>query len=223
MPYLLFNACVSVFLVSQLCGRHSGLLEALGLIAGGSIPATIVHLATAFPRERGIAQRAPQMIGMVYGANAVLVLVSSVNFHRSPAVWVLADRVLNALAVAAWGVLFIQCILAVRESDSILERTRARFLLWGTVGFLAGAGIGFLLASGSMRLLAGFFPAYSLALAPWSPLLATTLALGTGIVFGVTISVWGTDFKDRPVDARELRVGLETDVVDVHGGIAAGR
>jgi len=133
MPYLLFNACVSVFLVSQLCGRHSGLLEALGLIAGGSIPATIVHLATAFPRERGIAQRAPQMIGMVYGANAVLVLVSSVNFHRSPAVWVLADRVLNALAVAAWGVLFIQCILAVRESDSILERTRARFLLWGTV------------------------------------------------------------------------------------------
>jgi signal transduction histidine kinase len=73
------------------------------------------------------------MIGMVYGANAVLVLVSVANFHRSPAVWVLADRVLNALAVAAWGVLVIQCILAVRESDSILERTRAQVLLWGTV------------------------------------------------------------------------------------------
>jgi signal transduction histidine kinase len=132
-PYLLFNACVSVFLISQLCGRHSGLLEALGLIAGGLIPATIVHLATTFPRERGIVQRVPQMIGMVYGANAVLVLVSAANFHRSPAVWVLADRVLNALAVAAWGALVIQCILAVRESDSILERMRARVLLWGTV------------------------------------------------------------------------------------------
>jgi len=132
-PYLLFNACVSVFLVSQLCGWHSKLLEALGLVAGGSIPATIVHLATTFPRGRGIARRAPQMIGMVYGANAVLVLVAGVNFHRSPAVWVLADRVLNVLAVAAWGVLVIRCILAVRESDSILERTRAQVLLWGTV------------------------------------------------------------------------------------------
>jgi signal transduction histidine kinase len=132
-PYLLFNACVAVFLTSQLCGRGSGFLESLGLVTGGLIPATIVHLATTFPRERGIVRRVPQMITMVYGANAVLVLVATVNFHRSPAVWVLADRVLNALAALAWAVLVIQCVLAVRESDSILERTRARVLLWGTL------------------------------------------------------------------------------------------
>lgn len=59
------------------------------------------------------------------------------------------------------------------------------FLTESALLSVAGAGIGFLLASGSMALLAGFFPAYSLALAPWSPIIATTLALGTGIVFGV--------------------------------------
>jgi len=132
-PYLFFNACVSTFLISQLCWRHSGLLEALGLIAGGLIPATIVHLAMTFPRERRVVRRVPQLLRMIYGANAVLVLIAVANFHRSPAVWVLADRVLNALALAAWGVLVIQCILAVRESDSVLERTRAQILLWGTV------------------------------------------------------------------------------------------
>jgi signal transduction histidine kinase len=132
-PFLFFNTCVAAFLTSQLCGRDSEPLEAVGLVAGGLIPATIVHLATSFPRERGIARRVPQLLGMVYAANAVLVLVAAINFQRSPAVWVLADRVLNALALVAWGVLVLQCVLAVRESDSILERTRARVLLWGTL------------------------------------------------------------------------------------------
>jgi signal transduction histidine kinase len=132
-PYLFFNACVSAFLVSQLCGRESAALEALGLVAGGLIPAIIVHLAMTFPRERAIVRRVPQLLRLVYGANAVLVFVAAANFHRSPAVWVLADRVLNALALLAWSVLVIQCVLAVHESDSILERTRARVLLWGTL------------------------------------------------------------------------------------------
>jgi signal transduction histidine kinase len=132
-PFLCFNTCVAAFLTSQLCGRDAAPLEAVGLVAGGLIPATIVHLATSFPRERGIARRVPQLLGMVYAANALLVLVAAVNFHRSPAVWVLADRVLNALALVAWGVLVLQCLLAARESDSTLERTRAQVLLWGTL------------------------------------------------------------------------------------------
>jgi putative ABC transport system permease protein len=49
----------------------------------------------------------------------------------------------------------------------------------------AGAFFGFLLAFGAMKLLAGFFPEYNLALAPWSPFIASGLALGTGILFGV--------------------------------------
>jgi putative ABC transport system permease protein len=49
----------------------------------------------------------------------------------------------------------------------------------------AGAFLGFILAFGAMKLLAGFFPEYNLALAPWSPFIASALALGTGIIFGV--------------------------------------
>ncbi len=59
------------------------------------------------------------------------------------------------------------------------------FLTESAMLSIAGAAIGFLLAYGSMELLAGFFPEYSLALAPWSPLIASALALGTGIIFGV--------------------------------------
>jgi putative ABC transport system permease protein len=59
------------------------------------------------------------------------------------------------------------------------------FLAEAALLSLAGAALGFLLAYGGMELLAGFFPGYSLGLAPWSPLVAAALALGTGIIFGV--------------------------------------
>ena len=59
------------------------------------------------------------------------------------------------------------------------------FLTESALLSIAGAAIGFLLAYGSMELLSGFFPEYSLALAPWSPFIASALALGTGVVFGV--------------------------------------
>ncbi len=49
----------------------------------------------------------------------------------------------------------------------------------------AGAFFGFILAFSAMKLLAGFFPEYNLALVPWSPFIASGLALGTGIIFGV--------------------------------------
>jgi len=49
----------------------------------------------------------------------------------------------------------------------------------------AGAFFGFILAYSAMKLLAGFFPEYNLALVPWSPFIASGLALGTGIIFGV--------------------------------------
>lgn len=59
------------------------------------------------------------------------------------------------------------------------------FLTESALLSVAGAFWGFLLAFGAMKLLAGFFPEYNLALAPWSPFIASGLALGTGILFGV--------------------------------------
>lgn len=59
------------------------------------------------------------------------------------------------------------------------------FLTESAMLSILGAAAGFILAYGAMRLLAGFFPEYSLALAPWSPVIAFLMALGTGIIFGV--------------------------------------
>jgi putative ABC transport system permease protein len=59
------------------------------------------------------------------------------------------------------------------------------FLTESALLSVAGALLGFILAFGAMEVLAGFFPEYSLAIAPWSPFIASGLALGTGIIFGV--------------------------------------
>lgn len=59
------------------------------------------------------------------------------------------------------------------------------FLTESALLSIAGALLGFILAFGAMEVLAGFFPEYSLAIAPWSPFMASGLALGTGIIFGV--------------------------------------
>jgi putative ABC transport system permease protein len=59
------------------------------------------------------------------------------------------------------------------------------FLTESALLSVAGAFLGFILAFGAMELLAGFFPEYNLALEPWSPFIASGLALGTGIIFGV--------------------------------------
>jgi len=59
------------------------------------------------------------------------------------------------------------------------------FLTESALLSITGAFLGFLLAYSAMKLLAGFLPEYNLALAPWSPVMASGLALGTGIIFGV--------------------------------------
>ena len=59
------------------------------------------------------------------------------------------------------------------------------FLTESALLSIAGAFLGFLLAFSAMELLGAFFPEYNLALAPWSPFVASGLALGTGILFGV--------------------------------------
>ena len=47
------------------------------------------------------------------------------------------------------------------------------FLTESALLSIAGAFLGFILAFGAMELLAGFFPEYNLALAPWSPFVAS--------------------------------------------------
>jgi putative ABC transport system permease protein len=59
------------------------------------------------------------------------------------------------------------------------------FLTESALLSVAGAAVGYVLAYIGMGILSGFFPEYPLQLAPWSPVIASVLALFTGIIFGV--------------------------------------
>ncbi len=130
-PFAWFYACVSVVLVSILCGRYSDALVIPGVVASGLIPATLAQLALTFPREREIVRRAPQIVALVYGFSGLITLIAILNLRRAPMVWVLADRMILASSLATWSLLVVACVLAVRESTSTLERARAKVLLAG--------------------------------------------------------------------------------------------
>ncbi len=156
-PFAWFYACVSVVLVSVLCGRYSETLVIPGVVASGLIPATLAHLALTFPREREIVRRTPQILSLVYGFSGLITLIAVVNLKRSPVVWVLTDRMILAASLATWSLLVVACVLAVRESKSILERARAKVLLAGTalvpaLALVAGLAFGSDLPGGSLAL-----------------------------------------------------------------------
>jgi signal transduction histidine kinase len=136
-PFLFLVASVSLAAVAGLCGGGSDALQLAGAVGSGAVPATLAHLALAFPREREIVRRHPALLRVVHGVGALLCAIAVVNLERSAAVWMLADRALALLAVLAWALLTAVCGIAVRESASALERARAKVLLWGTLAALA--------------------------------------------------------------------------------------
>jgi len=116
------------------------------------------------------------------------------------------DRIFRALTMTVGGIAAISLVVAGimimnimlvsissrRSEIGLLKALGAPqsqimglFLTESALLSITGAFLGFLLAFGVMELLAAFFPEYNLALAPWSPVMASGLALGTGIIFGV--------------------------------------
>lgn len=157
-PIAYFYTCVAVFFLATIGGGRSEGAAIAGVVATGAIPVTLAHLALTFPRDREVVRASPLVLRVVYGLGALLVGIGVVNFERSPAVWTLADRLMNALAVVAWAFLTLECVLAVRESSSVLERSRAKVLLGGAVAIptaplVAGALLGEASPVGSIALL----------------------------------------------------------------------
>jgi signal transduction histidine kinase len=101
------------------------------------VPAALAHLALTFPREREIVRQHPALLRAVHALGALLCAIAVGNLGRSAAMWILADRALALLAILAWALLLVVCVVAVRESGSAFERARARVLLWGTLAIAA--------------------------------------------------------------------------------------
>lgn len=132
-PFLVFYTGVSALLVGVLSGRASPALLVAQLVATGAIPASIVHLALTFPRERDLVTRMPRAVAWPYVVAAALVLLQLAAFRTSPELWRALDRVLLVAVGGAWSVLVAGCVLALRESGAPIEHARARVLLRGVV------------------------------------------------------------------------------------------
>lgn len=157
-PFAYFYSCVSVVLVSVLCGRYSNALVIPGVVAAGLVPATLAHLALTFPKERDIVRRVPQVVVAIYSFSGLLTFIAVANLTRSPTVWALADRSILVLSILTWSLLVTSCVLSVRESRSALERARARVLLAGSatipaVPLVLGLWFGSVVPGGTLALM----------------------------------------------------------------------
>jgi len=153
-PFLMLSASVSLASITALCDESAEALAFSGALGSGCVPSSLAHLALCFPREREIARRHPALLRALHALGALLCGIAVLNVELSAAVWMLADRALAVLAVLAWAMLVLVCVVAVRESTSKLERARARVLLWGT---LAATALPLALAAGERERSLGVF------------------------------------------------------------------
>ncbi len=116
------------------------------------------------------------------------------------------DRIFKALTLAVAGVAAISLVVAgimimnimlvavsnrrgeiglLKALGAPRQQIMRLFLSEAALLSLTGAAAGCLLAYASIRMLSALYPAYLIGLAPWSPVIAVSVALTTGIVFGV--------------------------------------
>ncbi len=116
------------------------------------------------------------------------------------------DRIFKALTLAVAGVAAISLVVAgimimnimlvavsnrrgeiglLKALGAPRQQIMRLFLSEAALLSLTGAAAGCLLAYASIRVLSALYPAYLIGLAPWSPVIAVSVALTTGIVFGV--------------------------------------
>ena len=133
IPLACFYACVSLVLVAALVGQHSVGMTRAALVALVLAPAAALHLSMVFPKERVIFRAVPALLFVPYAFTALLLPVGRVSLERDPLLWPAFLSLLIALTGAAWSVLIASCGIAIRESRSVLERARARLVLYGTV------------------------------------------------------------------------------------------
>ena len=152
----------------------------------------------------------PKIDGIVRAKEAILSIIRArhegeddITVITQDAVLATFDRIFRALTMTVGGIAAISLVVAgimimnimlvavsnrraeiglLKALGSPRRQIMGLFLTESALLSIAGAAIGFFLAYGVMEILARLFSEYSLALAPWSPFIASSLALGTGSV-----------------------------------------
>lgn len=133
LPIALGYGLVAVVGIAAVAGRGSELLTSAAFLALSAAPSVMLHLALVFPRERTAVLAAPRLQWLPYLLLLVLVPAGMFALHAEPSLWPAFVSALLALAGAAWAGVVLACHFALRESESQLERARARTLAVGAV------------------------------------------------------------------------------------------
>jgi signal transduction histidine kinase len=133
VPLTLLYGGASVALTAMLAGQHSPWMTRAAVGALILAPASVTHLALTFPRERPILADLPGLARTPYITAGALVPVGWLALERGPLLGPTFLSLLLALAAGAWLVLLFSCWLALRESESSIERARARLVFFGAL------------------------------------------------------------------------------------------
>ena len=166
IPLTLFYGAASVVLTAMLAGQHSAGMTRAAVGALVLAPAALTHLALTFPRERAILREAPQILRLPYFVAATLVPIGWVALERDPLLGPAFLALLLVSSGSAWFVLLFACGLALRESDSAMERARARLVFFGALAAPLVPTIAFAPAIDSSARLGVFYVWSAAALMP---------------------------------------------------------
>jgi signal transduction histidine kinase len=93
----------------------------------------LTHLGLTFPKERRVIREAPGLVAAPYLLTSILIPAALLALGRSPLVWPTFLYVLIGLTAGSWTILIVSCAYAIRESNSAIERARARALCFGSL------------------------------------------------------------------------------------------
>jgi predicted RND superfamily exporter protein/signal transduction histidine kinase len=133
VPLAFFYSAISVIVVVMVGGRDSLWLTRLAILAMIAVPATLAHLTLAFLGRRGALRELPGIRVVPYVLGGALVPVGWIALERDVLLWPAFTYLLIALTMGAGGILIASCFYAVRESRSVMERARARTVLYGAI------------------------------------------------------------------------------------------
>lgn len=211
VPLACFYGIVSVVVVTITTGQHSLGMTRFALLGLVFAPASAIHLAFTFPRERPVVREVPALIYTPYVLSALLVPVGWVSLERDPLLWPAFVSLLAALTGGAWIVLMMSCWFAVRESRSAVERARSRLVLYGALLVPVVPTLVLTVGTRNVEQILVFYL--------WSA--AATMPLSIAIAIGrYNLFDLGSDV--RHTVARVLYLGIAASVVALVFGAALG-
>ena len=133
VPLILIEASIAVVAISMIAGRSSAIASILSAVAFSLVPAGLAHLGLCFPVRRRVLEDVPIVAAIPYCLAGFVGLVGVAGLTVSPLLFTTYFWLVIASALGSWLVLMLACLFSVRESESSVERGRARLVAYGAL------------------------------------------------------------------------------------------